>query len=121
MIDLKEFRKQNKITQVELAKYLDVLQGFVSQIENGNAKLPEDKLNKLLDNPHGWDTSMLTGSNHVGDNSVHAQVNGNGTANAHINYGSGDECAVLKERVKCLERIIEEKERLIGILLERKQ
>ncbi len=121
MIDLKEFRKVNNLTQTEVGDYLGIKKSYFSLIENGQKSLSDEKLGKLLDNPHGWDTSMLTGSNHVGDNSVHAQVNGNGTANAHINYGSGDECAVLKERVKCLERIIEEKERLIGILLERKQ
>lgn len=126
MIDLKEFRKRNKITQVELAKYLDVLQGFISQIENGVAKLPDDKLSKLLKNDKGWDTSMLTNATHVGDNRVTAKVAGNGSVSTNINYGS-DECAVLKERIKYLEnslaekeRLIEEKERLINVLLDRK-
>lgn len=126
MIDLKEFRKRNNLTQVELAKYLGVLQGFVSQIESGNSKLPEDKLKMLLENPNGWDTTLLTAATHVGDNRVTAKVAGNGSVSTNINYGS-DECTVLKERIKYLEqslaekeRLIEEKERLIGVLLERK-
>ena len=120
MIDLKEFRVKNGLTQTELGNYIGIKKSFISRIERGSAKLPDDKFQKLLSNDKGWDTSMLTDVNHIGDNSVHAQVNGNGTASAHINYGSSDECAVLKERVKYLEKIIEEKERLIGILLERK-
>lgn len=127
MIDLKEFRKRNKLTQVELAKYLGVLQGFVSQIESGASKLPEDKLKMLFENPNGWDTSVLTRDiQRVGDNRVTAKVAGNGSVSTNINYGS-DECTVLKERIKFLEkslaekeRLIEEKERLIGVLLERK-
>lgn len=126
MIDLKGFRKRNKLTQIELAKYLGVLQGFVSQIESGNSKLPEDKLKMLLENPNGWDTTLLTKATHVGDNRVTAKVAGNGSVSTNINYGS-DECTVLKERIKYLEqslaekeRLIEEKERLIGVLLERK-
>ena len=116
MIELKEFRIKNDLTQTELGNYIGIKKSFISRIERGSVKLPDDKFQKLLSNDKGWDTSMLTDMNHTGDNNVHAQVNGNGTANANINYGSG-ECAVLAERVKYLERIIEEKERLIKVLM----
>lgn len=59
MIDLKAFRKANSITQVDLAEYLGVGQGFISQIEKGDRPFPKENISKLLANPHGWDTSML--------------------------------------------------------------
>lgn len=59
-IDLKEFRIVNNLTQTELGDYLGVLKGFISKIENEKEKLPEPKFRKLLENPFGWDTSMLT-------------------------------------------------------------
>lgn len=60
--DLKEFRVVNNLTQTELGDYLGVLKGFISKIEHGKEKLPEPKFRKLLENPYGWDTSMLTQS-----------------------------------------------------------
>ncbi len=59
MIDLKAFRKANSITQVDLADYLGVGQGFISQIEKGSRPLPKENISRLLANPFGWDTSML--------------------------------------------------------------
>lgn len=59
MIDLKAFRKVNSITQVDLAAYLEVGQGFISQIEKGSRPLPKEYISKLSANPYGWDTSML--------------------------------------------------------------
>lgn len=63
MIDLKAFRKANSITQVDLAEYLGVGQGFISQIEKGDRPFPKENISKLLANPHGWDTSMLQEQN----------------------------------------------------------
>lgn len=60
--DLKEFRIVNNLTQTELGDYLGVQKGFISKIENGRDKLPEQKFRKLLNNPYGWDVSMLTQS-----------------------------------------------------------
>lgn len=120
MIDLKEFRKRNKITQVELAKYLDVLQGFISQIENGSAKLPDDKLNKLLGNDKGWDTSMLNPDANIVNTAAaygNARMHSNQTANIHIGEDRDVELAALKEKIKYLERLLDEKERLITVLM----
>ena len=58
-IDLKSFRKENNLSQVELAEYLGVQQGFISQIEKGDRNLPADLLDKILQNVD-WDTSLLT-------------------------------------------------------------
>ena len=64
--DLKEFRIVNNLTQTDLGDFLGVQKGFVSKIENGKDKLPESKFRKLLSNPNGWDTSMLTQPTSVG-------------------------------------------------------
>ena len=76
MIDLKGFRKQNKLSQKDLAEALGVSRSFIGQVEAGFSKLPDDKLDKLLANTNGWDVSMLIvegdliaqrgGSNNVG-------------------------------------------------------
>ena len=59
MIDLKAFRKANHLTQIDLAEYLGVGQGFISQIEKGDRPLPKEYISKLSASPHHWDTSML--------------------------------------------------------------
>lgn len=59
MIDLKAFRKANHLTQIDLAEYFGVGQGFISQIEKGDRPLPKEYISKLSANPHNWDTSML--------------------------------------------------------------
>lgn len=57
--NLKEFRKTNNLTQTELGKYLGFQKAFVSCIEHGKDKLLLRKYEKLLNNPFGWDISML--------------------------------------------------------------
>lgn len=63
MADLKLFRKQNNLTQDELGEYLGIKKSFISRIENGFHKLPQEKLSKLLENDFGWDVSALLISN----------------------------------------------------------
>jgi len=60
MIDLKGFRIANKLTQDELGAFLGIKKSFISKIEHGGARLPDDKFAKLLDNKKGWDVSMLS-------------------------------------------------------------
>lgn len=55
---------------------------FISKIENGKEKLPALKLQKLLSNPHGWDTSMLQVDNPA--TSISAKATGNGSAKVSI-------------------------------------
>lgn len=62
-IDLKAFRKANKISQIELAEFLEVGQSFISQIEKGTRPLPLEYISKLTANLN-WDTSMLTEPEH---------------------------------------------------------
>lgn len=56
---LRAFRKANSLTQENLAAYLGTTDSFISQVENGRVNLPEDKIQKLLDNDKGWDTQPL--------------------------------------------------------------
>ena len=62
METIKTFRKRNKISQVALAEYLNVTQGFISQMENGTSAIPDAIISKILANEFGWDVSMLTES-----------------------------------------------------------
>lgn len=62
MDSIRNFRKCNKISQVALAEYLSVTQGFISQIEKELCPTPDWVISKILENPHGWDTSMLVES-----------------------------------------------------------
>lgn len=67
MADLKQFRKQNNLTQDELGEYLGIKKSFISRIENGFHKLPQEKLSKLLENNLGWNVSALLTSNESED------------------------------------------------------
>ena len=60
---LRKFLEVNHLKQVDLVRYLDQSASFVSQIVKGTRPIPEDSLNKLLNNKHGWDVSMLNPDN----------------------------------------------------------
>lgn len=49
----------NKLTQEALGEFLGCSKGFISQVESGLYPLPDEKLEALLDNDCGWDTSLL--------------------------------------------------------------
>lgn len=59
-IDLKAFRKSINFTQEQLGKYLGCKKAFISALEHGVRPIPEEMYCKLINNPHNWDTSMLT-------------------------------------------------------------
>lgn len=59
MDTIRNFRKCNRISQVALAEYLSVTQGFISQVEKDMCPTPDWVISKILENPYGWDTSML--------------------------------------------------------------
>lgn len=59
-IDFKRFIFENKIKQSLLAKYLGVSEGYISSVASGRKELSAENLGKVLNNPHGWDVSMLT-------------------------------------------------------------
>ncbi len=47
MIDFKQFRKQNNLTQIQAAEYFDVSQAFISQIELGERPIPAELKGKI--------------------------------------------------------------------------
>lgn len=54
MIDLKQFRKANRIGQSEVAAFLGVTVPSVSAYETGRAFLSKENEQKLLNNDRGW-------------------------------------------------------------------
>lgn len=58
IIDIKEFRRKNNLTQKELADYLGVTQAFISNMEAGRDKVPDRYISKILGNPN-FDTSAI--------------------------------------------------------------
>ena len=59
IVNLRLFRKRNSLTQDNVAAFLGTTKGFISQVENGRVGLPEDKLQKLLENDKGWNLDGL--------------------------------------------------------------
>ena len=99
MIDLKGFRKANKLTQADLAKLIGISRSFIGQIECGASKLPDAYLQALLANKD-YDTSML-----VIDNStnISAKATGNSSKiNIEDNSGSKAEIMLLRAEVESL-------------------
>lgn len=58
-VDFKRFIFENKIKQSLLAKYLGVSEGYISSVVSGRKELSTDNFGKVLNNPYGWDVSML--------------------------------------------------------------
>lgn len=50
-IDLKLFRKDNNLSQSNAAKLFGCDQSFISQIETGRSKIPDEYISKILANP----------------------------------------------------------------------
>ena len=112
MADLHTFRKANKLKQKDLAKYLNTTRAFISMVETGVSKLPAEKLSLLLNNPHGWDTSMLidggiyAGNNNAGD--VNVQIGHQNQAdNRPKDEDAATQLAVLKKENQMLREQIE--------------
>ena len=121
MIDIKQFRKRNKLKQEELAEYLGVTRAFISMVETGASKLPTEKLNLLVSNPHGWDTSMLingsiyAGNNNVGD--VNVQIGQNrASGDAHASGDSSMELAVQEKENEMLRERLKDKDDQLAFL-----
>ena len=93
MVNLKEFRKANGLSQIELAKLLNVGQGFISQMEKGTRPIPADILSTLINNDKGWDTSMLIEKERSVQisNFSHSNVVGHGQININSSQSIDDQ------------------------------
>ena len=59
LVNMKAFRVMNELSQKEVAEFLEVSIAFISAVERGQARLPADKLVRLLENDKDWETSAL--------------------------------------------------------------
>lgn len=85
-MDIKEFLYRNKLKQVDLAKYLGVTEAFISRMVKGLCNPSKENLTKILNNPHGWDTSMLI------DGGIYAGNNNAGDVNVLIGHNRVNSC-----------------------------
>lgn len=118
VIDTRLFRLKNNIKQQELATYMGVSSAFISQLERGKRPMPEDMLKKLINNPHGWDTSMLiNGGIYAGNNNggnVNVQVGQNKIESRNGADNSAMQIAVLEKENQMLREQIEFMKTLIN-------
>lgn len=54
LVDMAGFRKKNGLKQSDVANIIGTSGSFISLVEKGSAKLPDDKLELLVDNSDGW-------------------------------------------------------------------
>ena len=59
-MNVREFLKVNKLKQVDLARYLGVTEAAISNVVKGKSEFSEENLIKIVNNPNGWDVTMLT-------------------------------------------------------------
>ena len=59
---VRDFLKANGLKQRELATYLEITEAAVSNVVKGKSDFSKENLIKILNNPYGWDTSMLAES-----------------------------------------------------------
>ena len=121
-MDIKEFLYRNKLKQVDLAKYLGVTEAFISRMVKGVGNPSKENLTKILNNPHGWDTSMLidggiyAGNNNAGD--VNVQIGQNRAGNRPKDGDAATQMAVLEKENEMLREQLKDKEAQIDFLRE---
>ncbi len=121
-MDIKEFLYRNKLKQVDLAKYLGVTEAFISRMVKGVGNPSKENLTKILNNPHGWDTSMLinggiyAGNNNAGD--VNVQIDQNRAGNRPKDGDAATQMAVLEKENEMLREQLKDKEAQIDFLRE---
>lgn len=59
---VRDFLKANGLKQRELATYLEITEAAVSNVVKEKSDFSKENLIKILNNPYGWDTSMLSES-----------------------------------------------------------
>lgn len=94
---IRNFLKANHLRQVDIVEYLGISRPYMSQVTNGAANLSPENLERLINNDKGWSVEALT-------------------SDEPEPQDEATELAVLRERVKYLEMIVDEKERTIQLL-----
>ena len=60
-MNVRDFLKANSLKQVELARYLGITEAAISNVVKEKSEFSKENLIKIMNNPYGWDTSMLEG------------------------------------------------------------
>lgn len=117
MADLKEFRRINFLTQTDVAEFLGIAKVTVSQIENGRHDLKFQHLSKLLKNNKGWNTEPLQESKVVQTIKSGNNCNNSNNLGSQIDKAKDDLIRHLQEKCELLEKLLDDKERTIQILM----
>lgn len=91
-MDIRGFLEANNLKQVDLARYLGVSESAVSSMINGKSKPSKGNLIKIINNPHGWNVSMLIEEGSIINNQNGTHIGGNNT----VTMSTGN-CALEKE------------------------
>ena len=127
MVDLKAFRRANKLTQADVAKFLSVSAPFITRVERGLNKLPEDKLLKLMNNDEGWNVSVLIKDDmaprgdsiqQVGGNNIGKVVGGKVSmpANKEIDEKVGQLLLAIERRDLQVNELIQQNKTLVEVI-----
>lgn len=105
------FLKINNLTKAEISRYLEKSSQYIGQCVKGTSKLSWDSIQKLRDNPFGWDCSMLPE-----EHTLRTTFNTNNGNNCH-HFQNSDDCELWKRLCEEKDKRIAELERTIQILL----
>ena len=112
MADLAGFRRENGLTQDDIAQYLGVSIPFISQVENGRRSLPDTQMDKLKNNDRGWKTDMLALHQVIHNSGDHIEQRGGNGNIGKITGESSPELLSLRREVELLRaQLAEEKQR----------
>ena len=112
------FLKVNNLTNAEISRYLEKSSQYIGQCVKGTSKLSWDSIQKLRDNPFGWQTDMLPETPLV-QNNIKSSTNFNVNTNlgSQIDKAKDDLIRHLQEKCELLEKLLDDKERTIQILM----
>lgn len=110
-----KFLKANGLRQKEVADFLKVSESAISYVVNGKTNLSKDNFDKLINNPFGWDTTMLTGEKGI---NVHTEGDRSSVnINSHnTTKGADRELLTLREKIASLSAQLEVKNEQIADL-----
>lgn len=114
---LNRFLKANRLKGIEIAEYLQISPAYFSHMLTGKSKLSKNKINQIINNPYGWDTSMLIeeGKNVIGN----TQIGENNTISIESEYTSylKDMIQTKEEEIKVLRTELSETRKQVTELL----
>ena len=109
LVELIKFSKGLK--QSEVAEELGVKPTYLSDMINGRVPFSSNLRDAICEKY----SDCVEGDLNIVQDGSHNQINGHG---AHGNFNGCESSAILSERVKSLEALLAEKERLIKVLME---